>query len=96
MPNTEREDLQNLSTHPGWLRLKEWAANEWSDQIQEHIGHAANERDDVAALNKLRQVIAAKKAVFVVLDWPERRLKQLDAVTEREHALPSFSRRGTL
>lgn len=94
--STEREDLDNLLKSPGWQRLEQWAQHEWRTQVAHHTEVAANEADDVAALNKLRQVIAAKKAVELVLNWPQKRLQ--DVVSQAAHAerVPVLNRRGGL
>jgi hypothetical protein len=72
-----RGDIENLIIHPGWRALATWAQKEWAAQIQTHTENAANSENDVLALNRLRQVLAAKKAVDLVLEWPERELKRL-------------------
>ena len=71
-----RGDIEDLMKSAGWTALRQWAQKEWAAQIQTHTENAANSADDVAALNKLRQVLAAKKAVDLVLEWPERELKK--------------------
>lgn len=90
----ERDDLEALLTHPGYLRLKAWAESEWRDQAETHTEQAANEVDDLKALQKLRQVIAAKRAVRLVFDWAPSRLSRL-AVTTTPVPV-SQSRRGGL
>lgn len=73
----ELEDLTNLTKHPGWLRLVAHAKEEWALRLTRHVEVCANETDDQQALQKLRQVIAAKKAVDGFMQWPEERLKHL-------------------
>lgn len=75
----ELEDLTNLTKHPGWLRLIAHAKEEWAVKLSRHVEVCANETDDQQALQKLRQVIAAKKAVDVFIGWPEERLKHLQS-----------------
>ena len=77
------DDLEGLLSHPGWIRLKTWAEKEWAHQIQQHTETAANNTDDVAALNKLRQVLAAKKAVELVMDWPHQQIAKAKASAQQ-------------
>lgn len=93
---SELDDLQNLIKSPGWLRVKAFGEGEWSDNITRHIGQAADDRDDVMALQKLRQVLAAQKAILRLLAWPEERIQALEQQTARERAPMTQSRRGTL
>ena len=76
MDTDYKSDLEDLQKHAGWLALKQWARQEWAAQILTHTENAANSEDDGVALNRLRQVLAAKKAVDLVLEWPERELKK--------------------
>lgn len=75
--STEREDLENLVKSPGWQRVRQWAISEWREQIAQATDTAANATNDTDALNKLRQIIAARKAVELVTGWPDDRLKEL-------------------
>ena len=90
MAGREQDDLENLVKSPGWLRFCEAQGEEWSHQIDRYIAAAANDNNDVAALNKLRQVIAAKQAVLRALTWPTERLRQLT----RPEVPASMSRGG--
>ncbi len=98
--NTEKEDLDALLTHPGWLRVDRYAREYWSGQISEMVAHAANDRDDTQALNKLRQIVAAKRAVESLLAWPKERIGQMERRAERSHeTVTDFAgptRRGSL
>lgn len=80
--STERDDLDGLRQHPGWLRFKSHAEKYWIEQMAQHVGLAANEVDDTMALQKLRQVVAAQKAVQQLLCWPEERLRVVTGATE--------------
>ena len=93
---SEHEDLTNLLKSPGWLRVGEYARQHVTDNLQRHVAQAADDRDDVMALNKLRQVIAAQKAVEALLAWPAERIRRLEEGVAAEHAAPSLSRRGGL
>ena len=57
------DDWDGLLKHPGWLRLTAWAKQHWSDELEGRLRPAANETDDTQALQKIRQVLAAKAAV---------------------------------
>ncbi len=90
----EREDLDALTKSPGWHRLVSWATNDMAQRLAQHTESAANLTDDLAALNQLRQVIAAKRAVDVMLQWPTTRLKELHAQAAGEERQQSLSRGG--
>ena len=75
MSDNEATDYEQLLKHPGWLRLIQHAKEDWAAQVDGGVAAAANERDDVMALNKLRQVIAAKLAVERLLSWPHERMR---------------------
>lgn len=92
----EREDIDALLRSPGWQRVKAWAEKDLTAKMNSATEHAANETDDVSALGKLRQVIAAKRAVTLVLDYPETRLQELARTAAGQARDTSFSRRGGL
>lgn len=92
--SNEKEDLTNLVKSPGWLRVRDWAAQEWNAKVGQGIESAANISDDVAALHRLRQIIAAKNSVELVLSWPERRLKELAGMEVREAQAVTMNRGG--
>jgi hypothetical protein len=89
----EREDLAALVLSPGWLRVKQWATTDLHARMTQATEGAANLTDDLAALNQLRQVIAAKRAVEVVLNWPAERVAKLTTAAEPERE-PALSRGG--
>lgn len=93
---SEHEDLTNLLKSPGWLRVGEYARHHITDNLTRHIAQAADDRDDVMALNKLRQVIAAQKAIEALLSWPGERIQHLEQSIATERAVPTLSRRGGL
>jgi hypothetical protein len=94
MTTNEREDLDNLLKSPGWQRLEAWARHEWQEQMIRHTEVAADATNDIEALNKLRQVIAAKKAVEVVLSWPSHQLKRITTQAAGETRVPALARGG--
>jgi len=93
---SEHEDLENLLKSPGWLRLGEYVRQTWGDQLSQYVTQATGDADDTMALNKLRQVVAAKNAVERLLAWPAERLRHLGDTVARERQPETFSRRGGL
>lgn len=91
MTTTEHEDYSNLVKSPGWQRLLAWADADLQAQMTRHIDAVANHTDDQQALALLRQVIAARRMVDVVLQHPATRLKQL---APKDAPPPSLSRGG--
>lgn len=91
----EQRDLDNLLKHPGWLRVVEHGLTDIDGMIQSAMHNAAGERDDVMALNLLRQCLAAKKAVTAFITWPDARLKALIHAPTAT-STPQLSRRGSL
>lgn len=73
----EREDLEHLLNHPGWLRVGQFAHQEFAGQMLGHVEAAAN-AEDAQALSHLRQIIAGKRAVEKLMAWPAERLRQLN------------------
>lgn len=92
----ETQDLANLTTHPGWLRLVDHGRTEIESRLSNALSNAANERDDIMALNQIRQCVAVRQALEAFIAWPGARLKALQANTAAREAPPSLSRRGTL
>jgi hypothetical protein len=98
MPSSELEDLDALLKAPGWLRFCHHAEHEWSGRIEQLMATAVNDTDDKLALDKMRQVIAAKQAIVQLMRWPHDRLAELGRVAENHHkeSHVPLSRRGTL
>lgn len=93
----EMQDLDNLTKHPGWLRLVEHGRQEIEARLSLALNNAANERDDLVALQKLRQVVAAREALEALIAWPLARLKVLANVeAARTTTTGQLSRRGDL
>ena len=53
MSDTEHEDLQNLLTHPGWLRWLEFWRTEWGATAYAQKVDLAAARDDLLAVKAL-------------------------------------------
>lgn len=93
----EVQDLDNLLKHPGWLRVVDYAVKDIAARIKTAQANAANETNDVAALNKLRQCLAAEQALEAFIAWPGKRLAVLQASAAQVGSnVPQLSRRGTL
>jgi hypothetical protein len=92
----EAEDLDDLLRHPGWHRLRDHFRGYWTEQIEQQLAQAVNDTDDALAAGKMRQVIAAKRAVAALLEWPDDRLRQLATAAKAREPLVTDSRRGRL
>lgn len=94
--NSEKEDLEHLLTHPGWLRIVQAEQEWWSEQISSQLEICANDNDDTQALNKMRQIIAAKKAVERFIARPKEKLSKINAEQRVEAAkeLGIYASRG--
>jgi hypothetical protein len=92
----EQRDLENLLKHPGWLLFTDYGLKDVNARVLNATRAAANEENDISALNKLRQSIAARDAVEALVKWPENRLTQLVAKAAQTTTTPQLSRRGTL
>lgn len=72
----QRRDLDDLVKHPGWLRIVQIEQDWWAMTIDSQLRACANETDDAMALNKMRQLIAAKQAVQRFIDRPKELLRE--------------------
>ena len=95
---SEKEDLDQLIHSQGWLRFQGFVRKEWGDQLEQHLLTAANDREDTIALQKIRQVLAAKREIERLVKWPTERLSELErAESSRLTAQHEpLSRRGSL
>lgn len=96
---TEREDLEQLLTSPGWLRVTERAKKEWGPvgygvKLKQAVLHATLSKEDAA--EAVRRVDAASDAMNAFLSWPQTRIHELMALEAQRKQEPSLSRRGTL
>lgn len=92
----EREHLDDLLRHPGWALLERHFRGYWHEQLEQQLAAAVNDVNDSLAAGKMRQVIAAKRAVASLLEWPAERLRQVEAAAKARAPLIEESRRGTL
>ena len=90
-PN-EYTDLEQFLKSAGWLRYEKAIRDHWQAQLSAHLALAAGDRDDQVAIAKIRQVIAAQKAIEMALAWPTERLQALKRQTEAQAV--SLSRGG--
>lgn len=90
MTSEERTSLEELLKSDGWLRFEHVQTEFWQKQLSDLVASAANATDDQVAIGRLRQVIAAQRAVMQALAWPRERVKQLS----RPETTTSFSRGG--
>lgn len=94
----EYEDLEALLKAPGWLRYKHALEKQWRDEYDAYVNKAAADADDAMAMSKLRQIIAARKAILAALEYPAERLRSIEAAAKTralDTTIP-LSRRGSL
>jgi hypothetical protein len=95
--NEERQEWQDLTGAPGWARLKAHAEAEWSGPTFARLVESLADRpEDTTAMSKLRQAIAAKRAVEKLLAVPEEQIARLDRLKAAEQGRESGPRRGAL
>jgi hypothetical protein len=75
----EKDELEAFLKNPVWLRLKQYAEQTWRGELDNHVRSAANDTNDGAAIQKIRQILVAKDAVERLLKWPEERLEKARA-----------------
>ena len=92
----ELEDLRQLIRHPGYLRWKQQQLDALNTDMVSWMRRAADDTNDLLALQKLRQVSAAISAVEKVFAYPEERVRHLEELQTREHLPATYSRRGAL
>lgn len=90
----EQEMWKELLSSKGWAAIVLWARTEWSAQKERAITTAADDTADAVALGKLRQIIAADKAVQRLLNHPRERLEAMQHHQERGALPVSLSRGG--
>ena len=90
----ELEDWEGLVKAPGFLRLRAFATAEFAQQMDQHLEAAASQTDDLLALQRLRQVIAAKRAVERVMGWPTERIAALRGQAQRDTMPQGYARGG--
>jgi hypothetical protein len=98
---TEREDLEQLQSCPGWLRFVAFAKQQWGPagygvRLKQAIAAAQAKGEDLS--QAVARVDAANEEINALLTWPRRRATDLAAAEQqrtREQQVP-LSRRGQL
>ena len=93
---TELNDLEGVTQHPGWHRIKQRLAAEWGPQGARYIGaleRVANDTDPMAASMNMRMVIMVRRELETFFDGIEGKVRQLQNAAV---AVPTQSRRGSL
>jgi hypothetical protein len=91
----EIDAWRDLVQSPGWALLVVHAQEEWSGPaFAGMVEKLVDKPDDVEALNKLRQAIAAKRSVERLLNVPKEAIARL--TRQAEPAGDGLSRRGAL
>jgi len=86
---------RDLKDSPGWALLVAHVTEEWQGPtFARLVEQMADKPGDVEALNKLRQVIAAKHAIERLLRVPEEQIAKLDRIERADQ--PLMGRRGAL
>ena len=94
MADTELSDWKDLIDSPGWARLLEHARQTWTGPtILGLVEQMADKPADSEALAKLRQMIAAKRAVERLLQIPAEAIARIER--NEPNAAP-LGRRGAL
>lgn len=84
-PLTEQINaLKELQQHPGWLIFRQAVVEEITSEFEEHITRALDVPDALAALDRMRQVAAVRKAGLRWLKLPAERLGQLKQQAEQQ------------
>jgi hypothetical protein len=98
---TEREDLEQLLTSPGWLRFTDYAKREWGPvgygrKLKQAVSQAIEHKQDAAVA--VQRVDAVNDEINALLSYPNHRINELLALeAQRKQAQePPLSRRGTL
>lgn len=94
--NDLHAELSALVKSPGWLWVMHEARKELDETLTQQMTLAANDRDDAMALQKIRQVVAARKAIERLLASPSEKIRRLEESVAREHEPVGLGRRGPL
>lgn len=77
--STEREELEQLVAIGGWQRLLRHAHDEWEDGYAERLERVLldTKSSPEMAREHARQVAIVREAIRTLLQWPEKRVKDL-------------------
>jgi hypothetical protein len=96
MSDDIKHEWADLDRSPGFARLRAHAEAEWSGPaFVSLVEQLADKPTDAEALSKLRQMLAAKRAVERLLSVPAEQVKRLERQGETQHLDP-LRRRGSL
>lgn len=96
MSDDIKQEWADLDRSPGFARLRAHAEAEWSGPaFVGLVEQLADKPTDAEALSKLRQMLAAKRAVERLLNVPGEQVKRL-ARQEDDTLTGHASRRGSL
>ena len=93
MSETLKEELETLLKLPGWLRVREYARQEWVVGLPTRMMQAAEEPQADAAIKRVKY---AADQINIVLSWPQDVVKHLEQQTVTANQGHPVGRRGTL
>ena len=92
MTSDELHEWEDLTRHPGFLRLKAWAFQELDHSVQtEHARILENDADaNLQAIAAMRLTLRTRTAIERILAHPEQVIRDAKAAAGRQQ--PSASR----
>lgn len=100
MEQTEREELEALLDSPGWAVFHRYVQSEWGPggrAFESAAIAAADQTTNPNAIAHLQQIIASRREILRIVQWPGERLKALkEAQPSLVTASVPLSRRGHL
>lgn len=96
--DNNREELEALVSSQGWRLFLEHVQREWGPGGRAFESAAVAAADDTKnphSIAHLQQIIASRREILKVIQWPEEQLKQLKE-PEPVAVLADYSRRGNL
>lgn len=91
MSDTELDDLDGLLIDPGWKLFAAYAEQQWGDtavvkRMENAVGATLGNEDE--AREHTQAILAAKRHIRALLEWPGRRVKELKDKAERAEREP--------
>jgi hypothetical protein len=96
LQTADADALTDLLQSRGWALFREGVLAEVTADFEEHITRALDVSDGVAALDRMRQVAAVRKAGLRWLAWPKAQRDLLRAGPAPVDAGSPYGRRGSL
>jgi len=92
----EQVDLESLIAAPGWARFCAFGLREYDQHFLEHVQTVLSDsaNDDKVSIDKMRQIAVVRQQVRRLLEWPEKRIKDLQRMTQQREV--DQTRRGLL